>query len=300
MIPDTTPAIELRGVTVREGDDVCLDSIDLTVRRGQACGIAGSNGSGKSVLLRVVAGLCRPSAGQVRVGGIDALARPDRVRGLIGYVPDEPGLADRLTAREHLDLAASLRGLSRADRQAAAESMLELVDLAPHARHPVGSLSRGQRHRLAVALALVHDPPILILDEPVARVDDVGRGELISVLLELRSMGKTLLLSSPSPTDLADVCDVVAPLVAGRLVRATQHEPINLTWIEVVGDVEPALRTLREHPGVDDVRQEGAFVTFKGPASAEERSRFVEWLVGCGVHLSGFGTTVTPAGGGHE
>ncbi len=299
MRTDTEVAINLRGVTVRQGRQTLLDSVDLVLETGHACGVVGSNGSGKTALLRVVAALRRPTAGQVQVGGWDALQRPDQVRRLIGYVPDEAGLADRLTPLEHLSMVAAQHGLGRADGRAAAESMLELVDLAGHGRSYVAALSRGQRRRLALAMALVHDPPIILLDEPMAGVDEVGRGEFVSVLLELRSMEKTLLIASQSQVDVGDVCDVVAPLTDGHLQPLTAHQATVFTWIEVVGDPEPARRALRERPGVDDVRQDGSFMTFRGPDTPEDRALIAEWLIAHGVHLSGFGVTGIPAGGDH-
>lgn len=295
--PGAELAIELREVTVREGDRALLDGVDLAVPLGRSCAVVGSNGSGKSALVRVVAGLCRPSHGRVRVGGWDMFEHPDRGRGLIGYAADEPGLADRLTPREHLELAAAQRGLGRSDRQAAAESMLELVDLAGQRGTYAAALSRGQRRRLALALALVHDPPIILLDEPLAGIDDVGRGELGSVLLELRAMGKTLLIASQAAADVAEVCDVVAPLVGGRIGSPAERDAAVLTWIEIVGEPALAVRALREQPGIDDVRQEESFVTFRGPTTAEERAHLVEWLLRTGVRLSGFGVTGSPAGG---
>ncbi len=290
-------AIDLRGVTVRQGGRTRLDGIDLRLEAGHACAVVGSNGSGKTALLRVVAALCRPTTGSVRVGGWDALQRPDRVRQLIGYVPDEGGLAERLTPLEHLGMVAAQHGLGRADRRAAAESMLELVDLADYDHAYVSTLSRGQRRRLALAVALVHDPPIILLDEPVAGVDETGRGELLAVLLELRSMEKTLLIASQSQVDVAEVCDVVAPLANGRLQPLAEQSATTYTWIEVIGDPNAAIRILRERPGVEDVRQDGNFVTFQGPSTGEERSEVTEWLIARQVHLAGFGATGSPAGG---
>lgn len=290
-------AIEMRGVTVRQGGRTLLNEVELSLATGQTCGVVGSNGSGKSALLRVAAGLCCPAAGRVRVGGWDVLTHPDRVRQVIGYVPDETGLADRLTPLEHLHLVAAQHGISRADRRAAVASMLELVDLDDHASSPVATLSRGQRRRLALAMALVHDPPIILLDEPMAGVDEIGRGELLAVLLELRAMQKTLLIASQSQGEIAEVCDVVAPLIGGCLQAARPSQSSALTWIEVVGDAAGALRALRERPGLAEIRHDGGFMTFQGPVTPEERADLVTWLVARGVKVSGCGATTVPAGG---
>jgi ABC-2 type transport system ATP-binding protein len=290
-------AIDLRGVTAREGRRVVLDDVSLALAPGRACAVVGPSESGTSVLLRVVAGLHRPDAGQVWVGGWDVLRRPDQARRLIGYVPSEPGLAERLTPSEQLALVAAQRGLSHADRQIAVESMLELVDLAAASRVFGGDLSRGQRRRLALALALVHDPPIILLDEPFDGLDDVGRGEVISVLIELHSMEKTLLIACQSAAEVGDVCDLIAPFEQGRLTSLASTEPTTLGWLDVVGGVDSTLRLLREHPRVSDIHFEGSFVTFQGPTAPEERSQFVAWLLSNGVQISGFGTTATPAGG---
>jgi ABC-2 type transport system ATP-binding protein len=148
-----------------------------------------------------------------------------------------------------------------------------------------------------MALALVHDPPIILLEEPFDGVDEVGRGEIASVLVELRSMAKTLLIASQSSADVADICDVVAPIERGRLTQLTRSDPSSFVWIEVVSDVDAALRFLREQPRVADIRHDGSFITFEGVTTAEERSGFIASLVRGGIQLSGFGTTVTPAGG---
>lgn len=294
------PAIELRGVCVSHGDKVLLDGVDLIVASGRSCGIVGANGSGKSALLRVVAGLDRPSRGEVRVDGIVVVDRPARVRRAIGYAGDADGLAERMTALEHLEMVAAQRGISRADRREAAQSMLELVDLSARARLPVNALSRGQRRRLALALALVHDPPIVLLDEPMSGIDETGRGELESILLELRAMGKTLLIASQAPSEVVEVCDLIVALVDGRLEGGGERgaEAAMLTWVELAGAAEPALRALREYPGVEDLSDDGGFVTFRGPKTGEERAQVVDWLVGNGIRLAGFGTTTTPVGGG--
>jgi hypothetical protein len=109
-----------------------------------------------------------------------------------------------------------------------------------------------------------------------------------------------MLLASQASADVAEVCDVIAPLVGGRLEPLTAHQAMSLTWIEILGEVGPALQVLRERPGVGDLRHNGSFVTFQGPTSPEERSEFAEWLVASGVRLSGFGLTTSPAGGDRE
>lgn len=294
MIISPPLAIELRSVGVRRGGHVLLDGVDLGVVSGQSYGIVGANGSGKSALLRVVAGLCRPSQGKVRINGIDLFERPSEARRLMGYLGDEDGLAERLTAGEHLDMVATQRGMGRADQEVAVDSMLELVDLVFQRDARVETLSHGQRRRLALALALVHDPPIVLLDEPMNGVDETGRGELASVLLELHAMGKTLLIASPSYAEVAEVCDVVIPLSQGRPETPELQENAVLTWIEPIGEIEPVLRTIREHPGVDAVREDGGIVTFRGPTTGEERAQMVSWLTRNGVRLAGFGATAAP------
>jgi ABC-type multidrug transport system ATPase subunit len=293
----TSPAVALRGVTVQERRRTVLDAIDLEVASSQTCAIVGSNGSGKSTLLRVVAALCRPSLGSVQVAGWDALRHPEQVRRNIGYVAGETGLADRLTPQEHLELVSCQHGLGRADRCVAAESMLELVDLTSQAHVYVGELSPGQRRRLAVALALVHDPPVILLDEPFAQIDEQGRSELTSVLLELRAMEKTLLVASQTQADVAEVADVLMLLAGGTLRALTRPEMTTLTWIETLGDSEHTFRTLREYPKVTEIHQDGNFFTFSGLSTPEDRSQIAQWLLSQGVRLAGFGATTTPAGG---
>jgi ABC-2 type transport system ATP-binding protein len=296
LTPNATPAVQVRDLTLRSAGRILLDHVNLTIGSGQACAVVGTNGSGKSTLLRIVAGLSRPNRGEVRVGGRDVVRHPELTRRLIGYVPDEPGLAGRLNPREHLELVAAQRGLSRADRHAAAESMLELVDLSDRAGQQTDQLSRGQKHRLALALALVHDPPIILLDEPLAGIDDVGREEFMSVLVELRSMEKTLMIASESRADVVDLCDSVALIADGRIDQPTERAVTTYTWVEVLGDVDLTLRALLQHPGIENILHEGNFITVQGPRTAEDRARFVEWLVTSGIHLSGFGATNAPAG----
>lgn len=295
MIAETA-TVELRGVTLRDGRETLLDSVDLSLATGQSFAVVGPNGRERSALLRVVAGLRRPTAGQVQVAGWNIFRRPDRVRRAIGFVPGEPGLADRLTPSEHLAMVASLRGLSRVDGQAAGEAMLELVDLTEFAHLAIAQLSRGQQRRLALALALVHDPPIILLEEPFDGIDETGRGEIASVLLELRAMGKTLLIATELPRDATDICDIVAPIERGRLGELSHAESVSLVWLEVASELAGVLRFLREQPSVVDIRAAGNFVTFAGLTTADERSTFVEAILREGHRISGFGTTVTPAG----
>src|SRR5581483_7804138 len=145
--------------------------------------------------------------------------------------------------------------------------------------------------------ALVHDPSIILLDEPLSLIDETGRGELISILQELRAMGKTLVIASPAPAEVAEVCDTLTALVDGRLESPNEVENVVLTWIEIVSELGPALRTLRELPDVDDVREENGFVTFRGPTTPGERAQVLDLLVGNGVRLAGFGATTAVAGG---
>lgn len=204
--------ITLRNVTVTYGNTLALESLDLELRNGIS-GIFGPNGAGKSTLLRLLAGLLKPSAGTIETEG-----RPVRfdeeLRGRIGYAGHEPGLYGRLTVKENLELFARLHGSARSN----VDRMLHDLDLEDRAGARVEELSAGQRRRVAVARAMVHDPAILLLDEPYANVDDDAADVLSRALVEWRAPGRIALIATHGAKRVKPFADASVILQRGRVV----------------------------------------------------------------------------------
>jgi ABC-2 type transport system ATP-binding protein len=199
---------------------VALDEVTFTVPKGEVFGFVGPNGAGKTTTIRILATLSSADAGEATVGGIPVHESPAEVRNLIGYMPDFFGVYDRLTAGEYLEFYAACHGVPRRKRPAVARELLELVDLADRRDAAVDTLSRGMKQRLGLARALVHDPAVLLLDEPASGLDPRARVEMKELIRELRRMGKTILISSHILPELEELCTWVGFIDGGRMVAA--------------------------------------------------------------------------------
>ena len=211
----TEPAISARGLEKRFGFAVALAGIDLAVPPGRSLAVLGPNGAGKSTLLRLLAGLARPSAGTVEIAGRLAHGREARAR--VGLVGHATFLSPALTARENLVFAARLCGVAAPAARAAA--LLEEAELSAVADRPVGSFSRGMAQRVAIARALVHDPAVVLLDEPFTGLDRRSAERLAERLLRLRRLGRTLLLATHDVASAARLADAAIVLARGRIAR---------------------------------------------------------------------------------
>lgn len=211
---EVTGVITLTQVTKRFNQVIALDGVDLHVAPGETLGLLGPNGSGKTTALRLLAGMAPPTGGQVRVMGVDPWTQPDRVRARMGVLPEGAGLFERLTVGENLRLFASLNGLA-ADR---VERALATTGVAGLARRRAGSLSKGERQRVALARALLHDPELIILDEPTSGFDPAATAAFHQLIRELRARGRTLVIASHDMAEVEALCDRVAILDRGRLV----------------------------------------------------------------------------------
>lgn len=213
-------AIQTRDLTRRYGRTTAVDHLNLSIAPGTIYGFVGPNGAGKTTTLRMLAGLMEPSSGVVELQG-ERLDRDGRTaQRLVGYMPDFFGVYDDLRVWEYLDFFARCYGLPAAKRRSTVAGLLDLVDLTAKRDAFVQGLSRGMQQRLCLAHALVHDPPILLLDEPASGLDPRARLELRELLRTLREMGKTIVLSSHILSELAEVCTALGIMQGGQLVAS--------------------------------------------------------------------------------
>jgi ABC-2 type transport system ATP-binding protein len=215
--PPPPPTIRVRHLWHRYGNRDVLRDVTFDVGAGEIFGFIGPNGAGKTTTIRVMATLLEPMAGRVEIDGIDVTMDPEEVRRIIGYMPDHAGVYDRITVREYLEFFADA---FRVPSISVVDAVLELTDLGKLQDRLVAEMSKGMKQRLQLARILLHDPKVLILDEPASDLDPRARIEIRDLLLELRGLGKTILLSSHILTELSDVCTSIGILEKGRLVVA--------------------------------------------------------------------------------
>ena len=213
-----TEIVRTDGLVKRYDGTLAVAGIDLTVQQGEIFGLVGPNGAGKTTTLRILATLLAPSAGTAEIAGMSVTRNPDQVRRVLGFMPDAFGVYDDMKVWEYLDFFARCYGIAPAARRRVISDLLELVDLAPKRDHYVQTLSRGMQQRLCLAHALVHDPQVLLLDEPASGLDPRARVELRELLRELRSMGKTILISSHILPELEELCTSVAIVDRGQVL----------------------------------------------------------------------------------
>jgi ABC-2 type transport system ATP-binding protein len=249
--------IRTEGLTKRYGAHDALQGIDLHVEEGDLFGFIGPNGAGKTTTIRILTTLLEPTSGEASVGGHSVWTEKEKIRAMLGYMPDDFGVYRDMTVSEYLHFFAAAYGIPPRGRKSLVGGLLELVDLTVKEHALVDTLSRGMQQRLGLARTLVHDPKVLVLDEPASGLDPRARIEIREILRELRSMGKTILLSSHILSELAEVCNRVAVLEQGRLVAQGHLGDIlesarDGTRIELrTTDDARACVVLRELPAVD-------------------------------------------------
>jgi ABC-2 type transport system ATP-binding protein len=221
-----TVAVRTVALTKRYGTLTAVRDLDLEVPAGSVFGLIGPNGAGKSTTFAILASILSPTSGAVEVAGVDPSVDPRAVRRHLGYMPDVLGVYDTLRVDEYLEFFAAAHQIPRATWPGLVDGLLELVGLEVKRDAMVESLSRGMKQRLALARALVHDPEVLVLDEPASGLDPRARVELRGLLGELRSMGKTVVISSHILTEMQEMCTHVAIMEAGRLLAAGEPNEI--------------------------------------------------------------------------
>ncbi len=264
--------LETSNLSRRYGSLLALDRVSLRVERGSIFGFIGPNGAGKTTFIRIICTLLAPSGGEAWIDGRSVLDEPDEVRRRIGYMPDFFGVYEDMKVWEYLDFFARCYGTPAGEIGRLSDQLLELVDLAHKKEAYVEELSRGMKQRLCLARTLVHDPELLVLDEPASGLDPRARVEMRELLKELRTMGKTIFLSSHILAELADMCTHIGIVEKGRLLASGRVDEMiaqlavrKRIGIRVARRGLTAFRLLRDLPGVADVHFLG-----KEPGSDDE------------------------------
>ncbi len=254
--------IETHDLTKVYGDLYAVNRVNLKLERGDVFGFIGPNGAGKTTTMRILATLLNPTFGEAYVCGYSIYTNPREIRRLIGFMPDFFGVYDDMTVMEYLEFFAAAYRIRPPKRRKICEEVLELVDLAFKRDALVTSLSRGMTQRLGLARVLLHDPQVLLLDEPASGLDPPDRIELRGLLKELRNMGKTILVSSHILPELADICNKIGIIERGEmLVQGDVTEVMAkvrgnvVLQVAVAEDLDRAARILDDHQDVDSVDQ---------------------------------------------
>ncbi len=251
--------IEVSALTKYYGQTRAIYDLSFQIETGQIVGFLGLNGAGKSTALKILAGYLLPTSGTVKIEGVDLIAQPDALRARIGYLPERPPLYDEMTIRAYLDYVGRLRGRDRRFVTQRIGEVSELTGLTPRLDDAIGTLSLGFRKRVGIAQAIVHDPAMVILDEPISGLDPVQIVEMRHMIRDLA--GKhTVLISSHILTEVEETCDLLLMLHEGELIGSgSEQELLGRTKhaldyeLLVVGDAEAAGLLLVEHPLVTSV-----------------------------------------------
>lgn len=294
--------VEIEELTKRYGRFLALDHVNFHINKGDIFGFVGPNGAGKTTTMRIMCGLIKATAGNVVIDGVNVLKRPAEVKRLIGYVPDFFGVYDNLKVMEYMEFYGSMYGMRKADVVDASERLLELVNLQDKHEAFVDSLSRGMKQRLCVARSLIHDPELLILDEPGSGLDPRSRVEMWNLLKRLSAMGKTIMISSHILPELSEMCDSIGVLDHGRMVASGNVDeildhsdavsPVRIKGYMLGMSAETSMDRIsviiKERFDVDRiiVRDDEIFVYYAG--SRERDSELLRSLVDNGVHIHQF------------
>jgi ABC-2 type transport system ATP-binding protein len=288
------PAVQTTNLTRVYGSMVALDSLTLTVNRGDLFGFIGSNGAGKTTTLRILATFLAPSGGKAEVLGHDVVHDADRVRHIIGYMPDFFGVYKDMEVTEYLDFFGACYKIPAVQREKTVNDVLELVGLTEKKGALIGALSRGMQQRLGLARVLIHDPQLLLLDEPASGLDPRARIEMMAILQELQRMGKTIIISSHILSELQTLCNRVAIIEKGKLIYSGPVQGVRdqmsagqVYWIKVSTDTEQAMELLKTRPEVADISRVDGQMKVTLTNHDTDPSFLAETLVRGGAKLTG-------------
>ena len=287
--------LKIRNLTKRYGRHTALDSLDLQIDRGEIFGFVGPNGAGKTTTMKIMAGLLKADAGEIYIDDIKLFEDYNRLKEVIGYMPDFFGVYDNLQVMEYLEFYASAYGMETRQARRLGGHLLEMVHLEGKEECYVDELSRGMKQRLCLARALIHDPQFLILEEPASGLDPRSRFEFKEILKELRDNGKTIIISSHILMELAEMCTSIGIIERGKMILQGSIEDIletvdtsNPLIIRVYDQVDTAVLLLKREEKIESltIRGNSIFASFSG--NREEEARLLKTLIDNGVLVQSF------------
>src|SRR5437588_2541102 len=289
---NNAPAVQTFALTRVYGPMVALNSLDLTVNRGDLFGFIGSNGAGKTTTLRILPTFLAPSAGTAQVLGHDVVRDADAVRHVIGYMPDFFGVYKDMEVTEYLDFFGACYKIPSAQREKTVNDVLELVGLSEKKGALIGALSRGMQQRLGLARVLIHDPQVLLLDEPASGLDPRARIEMMAILQELQKMGKTIIISSHILNELQTLCNRVAIIEKGKLIYSGPVQGVRdqmavgrIFLVKVSSNQAQAVELLKGRPEISEVGAADGEIKVTLAAPETDHSIVADILVRGGAKL---------------
>ncbi len=272
-----------------------VDDVSFAIQTGQVVGFVGPNGAGKTTTMRILATLDEPTAGDARIDGVSVVEEPERARQLVGYVPDSLPTHRDMSVHEYLDFFARAYALKGAKREQVVSGIEEFTSLADIRHKMLVALSKGMKQRVSLARALLHDPPVLIMDEPAAALDPRARIELRELLRVLASQGKAILISSHILTELAEICNAAVIIEQGRILSAgtiadlvAGSTPHRTVAIRVLDRQEELYRELLETPRIERVSRAGDEVAAEINGDEAACAEILAGLVGRGYRIVEF------------
>ncbi len=286
---------EILELNKKYGKFTALDSLSMNITENSIFGFVGPNGAGKTTTMKIMAGLLKADSGSIYINGEDILKNPKSIRDKIGYMPDFFGVYDDLKVSEYMDFYAGTYYIPYSERGALIDNLLEVVDLTGKKDTYVDSLSRGMKQRLCLARSLIHDPDLIILDEPASGLDPRARVEMKEILKELREMGKTIIVSSHILPELAEMCSEIGIIDHGKLVtQGTVNEIMNrihkkrLVRVKLSGGKENLIRLLKEQTTVKEITENTDNVEFAFEGTNDNLTSILRNVIMNGIPVYSF------------
>lgn len=292
--------IQVEDLKIHYGEFVAVDNLSFSVKKGSVFGLIGPNGAGKTTTIKAIATLIEPTYGEIKLGDTSVLHQPEEARSMLGYMPDFPPVYDDLRVDEFCDLFAHAYGQSATERKEKVDLALAQTDLTDKRRDLCKSLSRGMKQRALLAKTLVHDPSVMLLDEPGANLDPKARIDMRNLLRKLADQGKTILVSSHVLTELEDLCDEIGIMrngkmvVCGSLEEITQSKHTQRTLeIELLKSFPELPQWVEQHAtlsGLKETNESKTHFQIIHSGGREEVSEILSQMIGLGVEVASFTT----------